>query len=347
MKASLGLVFLLVACATDGAQAPQPEGADAQRRLQGIRTEHAALLEHLTAAPADQLEACRATSGDCLLQVAESRGRLVSKFSLNACEEAPTPETKSTCVTRQLEGGGHPQELGEYYALESWCMKQLSACTQARVEQAKKDALDSRFVQRQQSAERSPEGQQARGQVKLVRARIEYLRATLPPGIDICKPDGSFEGCIGRSDAQRHAFEDSLRGESYDEKGAAAAYASLQNDEASCSQPEADCLSAALAQYGVFPESRKLVDRNLTLLADRQKLLGQVSEEAGQHCLSSSQKQHQADIVSAYVAYAREPVLYFRMQLDKSFLQLHEDEISCLSAGRKPAPATPTATAKR
>ncbi|HVY30165.1 MAG TPA: hypothetical protein VHB79_26590 [Polyangiaceae bacterium] len=339
MRTKLALAFLLLGCAPESVQ-PQPaEGADAQRRLQGIRAEHEALAKRLASAPADHLEACRSTSGDCLLQVAEQRGKLVSQFALNPCEDSATSESRSSCVTQQLEGAGHPRELAEYYSLESWCMKQLSACTTKRVEQAKTDALNERQLARQRAAERTPEGLAAMSGVELVKARVEYVRATLPPSVDVCAPDASFEACQERVENERSAFHDSLRGESYDDKAATSAYVAVAHSEAACRQPELDCLSATLSKYGVFPESRKLVDRNLALLGERQKLLGQVSSEAGQHCLTSAQKQRQADIVSAYVAYAREPVLYFRMQLDKAFSELHQDEINCLSAGRKTSPA--------
>lgn len=347
MKASLVLSLLLMGCAADGASVPKTDAADAHRRLERTRTEHTALLEQLANAPAAQLESCRATSGDCLLQVAESRGRLVSGLRLDPCTSAETPEKKSGCVTAQLEGAGHDRELTDYYSLESWCFKQLTRCTQHQAEAARTAALDARFVIRKSELERKPEAVTARGAVQLAHARIEYLRATLPPNTDVCAPEPSVESCKTRAEAARKSVDERLRQDSLDDAAALQSYVAAQNDEASCSQPEIECLSGALASYGVFPESRKYVDRNLALLSERQGLLGQVSEEAGQHCLASSQKQHQGDIVAAYVAYAREQVLYFRMQLDKSFLDLHQDEVTCLRAGRKTAPATQAVATKR
>jgi hypothetical protein len=43
--------------------------------------------------------------------------------------------------------------------------------------------------------------------------------------------------------------------------------------------------------------------------------------------------------VNAYVAYSREAVLYFRVQLDKAFLEMHESQLACLKgrAARPPA----------
>jgi hypothetical protein len=64
--------------------------------------------------------------------------------------------------------------------------------------------------------------------------------------------------------------------------------------------------------------------------------------------VNDSRQEHQAGIVSAYVAYVREPVLYFRTQLDKAFLELHQAQVSCLAQTRKlPRPAAAVAAASQ
>jgi hypothetical protein len=87
----------------------------------------------------------------------------------------------------------------------------------------------------------------------------------------------------------------------------------------------------------VFPESRKWVERNLALLTQRQTLAAGAAAQ-GASCIADLQAEHQAEIVAAYVSYAREPVLYFRTQLDKAFLKLHQAQVSCLTAERKASP---------
>jgi hypothetical protein len=98
-------------------------------------------------------------------------------------------------------------------------------------------------------------------------------------------------------------------------------------------------LLSALPRYGVFPESRKWVERNLALLTQRQTLAAGDAER-GAACIQDLQAEHQAEIVAAYVTYAREPVLYFRTQLDKAFLKLHQAQVSCLTAGVKAPPTS-------
>ena len=101
-----------------------------------------------------------------------------------------------------------------------------------------------------------------------------------------------------------------------------------------------------MRSYGV-PESRKWVDRNLGLLSERQDLLARVSLASGNHCVTALQQQHQAGIVSAYVTYVREPVLYFRTQLDKAFLALHQAQVSCLAARPQTSPPQQPVAATR
>lgn len=345
MKSSLAWTLLLFGCAAGGAETAVEQGAADHRRLQSVRTEHTQLLERLGHTPAPQLESCRLTSGDCLIQVAETRARLVSQLRLDGCEQAPTIESSSRCVTAQLEHGKHTRELTAYFAAESWCFKQLTACTAQKAEEARLAALDQRFAARKQALEQTSQAIAAQTELGLQRARIEYVRATLPPDAKICQRDPSFERCLQKVEDDRGALDERLRQDVYDEASASESYAAITRAEASCSGSELDCLSGALASYGVYPESRKWVDRNLAALAEREKLFMQVSEETRQRCVADSQREHQSNIVSAYVAYVREPVLYFRMQLDKAFLVLHQGEVSCLTASRRaPRAAGPVAS---
>ena len=309
--------------------------------------EHTELLKLLASAPADQRESCRSTAGDCLLQVAESRGRLVSSLRMSSCEEAPDAEARSSCFSNQLEGGGHTRELTAYFSLENWCFKQLTSCTQTKAEEARIAALDTRFITRKQAMEAAPEARAARSAVLLGRARVEYLRASLPPDASICQRDAAFESCHARVEADRHALDERLHQDDQDATATSSSYVAIEQAEASCGQPELDCLSSSLSSYGVYPESRKWVERNLALLAERQQLLSSVDDEGRDRCIAQAQGQQQAEIVSAYVAYVRQPVLYFRVQLDKSFLALHQAEVSCLGATRKRQPAAQAVAATR
>lgn len=345
MKRARASVFLLGLCFgsslgfLSGCAAGTPvatnDAADTKPQLKHAVAEHELLQTKLGSAPPARRSSCELSAGDCLIQVAESRGRLVSTFRLDPCEQAEA-DAKSSCVTAQLSHQGHEQALVDYYKLENWCFKKVADCTDAKAEEARVAALDERFSTRRAELASSKEGSAARQAVDLTRARIEYLRSTLPPkAAEICAPQADFEACQAQAEAGQKALDEQLRPDEYDAKQATATYAALRQSEASCHAPELSCLSKAVAEYGVFPESRKYVDRNLALLARRAELGATVSEQQRTSCLSSSQRAHQATIVGAYVSYAKDPVLYFRTALDKAFIELHEAQVGCLTAKNK------------
>ncbi len=347
MKLRFACACLMVGCAaTSETTAPQPD-ASAHQRLQQLTSEHDELAKALADAPAAHVESCRSTAGDCLFQVGDSRSRLTAQLRLNACDNDGDFASKSRCVIGQLQSAGRVRELGEYLKVENWCFSQLSACTAEKADAASRATLDALAAARKQELEAAPAAVAARSAVATTRARIEYLRATLPPDVPACKPESSFAECSARVETERKALDASMSGADYAPSAAAERYASLQRMEDECSRPELDCLSAIVRSYGVFPESRKWVDRNLDLLAKRQELAGRVSPANGARCVAALQQEHQAGIVSAYVAYVREPVLYFRTQLDKAFLSLHQAQVSCLAARPQTAPAKPAVAAKR
>lgn len=347
MKPSFACVLLLVGCAaTSETVAPQPD-ASAHQRLQQLSSQHEELLKVLADAPAAHVESCRSTAGDCLFQVGESRSRLAGELRLNACNEAEDFASKSRCVTSQLQGAGRSRQLGEYLALENWCFNQLSACTAEKADAAGRATLDALAAARKQELEGAPGARAARSAVAATRARIEYLRATLPPDVPACKPEAEVAACNARVETARTALDESLSRDDYAASAAAERYVAIGRMEDECSRPELECLTSIVRSYGVFPESRKWVERNLELLGKRQELAARVSPANGARCVTALQQEHQAGIVSAYVAYVREPVLYFRTQLDKAFLALHQAQVGCLAARPLISPTKPAVAAKR
>jgi hypothetical protein len=114
-------------------------------------------------------------------------------------------------------------------------------------------------------------------------------------------------------------------------------YAASKATEASCPEPEFQCLVSALQAYGALPETRKWVDRNVQALRERQEVATHVPPDVQGECLTDTAAKHEARIVSAYQIYVKQPVLFFRTQLEKAFLTLHEDQVACLRGKGKVA----------
>jgi hypothetical protein len=336
--ASLVVVGFVYGCGGGGAAAPT-DGAEAQQRLTKAAQEHSEIQNKLSSVPAADRTECETRAGDCLLLVAEGRDKLISRYRLNPCDHFPSTEAKVDCIAKQL-GSGHAGSAADFYALSSWCLGKVIACTSGRAEEARLAVLEARFQSRQQQLELSPEGAAAWSSVETVHAQVQYLRSTLPADASaICEPPASINDCTTRLDGEQNALHEQLRQDAYDPAQGIADYQALKRAEVGCYEPELACLSSAMSSYGVFPESRKWVDRNLALLAQRQTLAHLVPSEVQSECLAGQQEQHQPQIVSAYAAYARQMVLYFRMQLDKTFLALHQAQVSCLASKSK-APQT-------
>jgi hypothetical protein len=340
MKATwLGFAVLGLCSGCGGAASPAPDGAEVQQRLKKVAAEHAENSKKLASVPPAHRSECETTAGDCLLQVAEGRDKLVGAHRLNACEHFTDTNDRARCITDQLTERGHSSEAADYYALANWCLAKVVSCTRGRAEQARLAALEERFLTRKRELETSPESVKAQSSVDLVHAKVEYLRSTLPPkAAEVCAPAPSAAPCQERFQGAAKALDEQLRRDDYDVKGAIAGYAAAKQIEAGCEEPELECLSAAVASYGVFPETRKWVDRNLALLTERQALASFVSVEAQTECLANPQQAHQSRIVEAYATYSRETVLYFRMQLDKAYLSMHEAQVRCLTTRSKAVP---------
>jgi hypothetical protein len=340
MKATwLGLAVLGLGSGCGGAAAPAADGAELQQRLQKVASEHAESSKKLASVPPAHRAECETTAGDCLLQVAERRDKLVGAHRLSSCEHFTDTDGKARCITNQLTGRGRPSDAADYYELANWCLSKVVSCTSERAEQARLAALETRFQTRKQELETSAEGVNAWNNVELVHAKVEYLRSTLPPQAStICEPEPSLASCQARFQTAEKALHEQLRRDDYDVKAAISGYAAVKQIEAGCEEPELECLSSAVASYGVFPEARKWVDRNLALLTQRQALTSLVSADAQSECLANPQQAHQPRIVEAYVTYSRETVLFFRMQLDKAFLSMHEAQVRCLDTRSKAAP---------
>jgi hypothetical protein len=116
----------------------------------------------------------------------------------------------------------------------------------------------------------------------------------------------------------------------FNHKKAAELYDQLTRIEASCYEPELKCLAKSVSKYGETNESRRWLQRNFDSIDKRQRLIEKAGSGAAAPCIDSAVASHSAEIVQSYRAYVREPVLFFRTQLHRSFLAMHKDQIDCL-----------------
>jgi hypothetical protein len=327
----LSLGFLLSACVEAQTKTAAPSAATVES-LKNKLTQRDEHLEQFKKASPEEQEACELRAGDCRLLVSEKRDKFLQNQSTVTCRQ-PDPDLEARCVTNELLTHGDLSLATDYYEAELWCLDKLLECLSARKEKAKDDAVVARAASRRTEVEQSDTGTAALARVSLADAKIKYVRATLPPDAEeACAEVKTKESCLetARKGETAYVEEFDKPEQTYQRARAAKRLDELTKAQAECYQPELDCLLSRLPRYGETAETRKLLEQNFKLLEQRQRLIVKLGEGAGQICIEQGTTANQPEIVRSYVAYVREPVLFFRMQLHRAFRTLHQAQIDCL-----------------
>lgn len=325
------LAALLAACGAPPPAAPPAPSPDTESKLNAAVEARAELTKQLAEAPKDILEDCRMRGGDCLISIAERREVLVTKHYLNPCRELE-PEKQNTCIEQELGKKGERSDLASFYETENWCSRKLLECISAFTSNAEQMAIRKRAQDRRQEIEAAPESLAAQRAPEFAKEKRDFVRSIVPPkGQSECEPMAP-EVCEKKLEAPNAEFEAELAKApaAYDAKRALTQYAAIQRAEADCNAPELRCLQSQLQQFGATPETEKLLQQNLSLIAQQQTIRTVAAPEAADACISAGVTQHSDRIVSAYQAYATSPSTYALLRLQKTFVAMHQAQLWCL-----------------
>ena len=310
-----------------------PRNLQAERRLAAAAAAREGAEARLAAVDARSRERCEFQVGDCQILINEQRDELMSAEQLSACNVMPEPAAKTRCMADELVKRHKHVELAAFYANDSACMRTVLACTDQLSQSAVQAAVELRAGRRERELGALPRGAAALSRTTIIEAKIGYLRSTLPPPqAKACEPSDEVDRCSRAAMEYEDQLESELDKDDYHPDVALGLLEQLAKASSLCLEPELACLGATLEAHGVYPEAKKWVARNLALLERREEIGSALPPSARARCVKGASNEHQARIVAAYVAYAREPVLYFRVQLDKAFLAMHESEVACLGA---------------
>ncbi len=343
--ASCSFVALSLALAGCASAPPPPVAAPprdlaGERELKSVAAEHERVESKLAAVADHDREQCEFQIGDCAILVKEQRDELMDRERLTECRVMPDASGVMRCVADELVKRGKQGKLASYYSSDTSCMQTVLSCTNKLTASAEDAATIVRAGTREQELRTLPRGAAAMNAMAAADDEIAYLRATLPASQTSACPEGdAFEQCTRTANAAEDRFEAELSKDDYHSDAALSLLEQFAKARAACSEPQLSCLSTTLEAHGLFPEGRKWVERNFEALEQRQQLGASVAPGTRSRCLNEASKEHQAQIVSAYVAYSRESVLFFRVQLDKAFLALHESELSCLKGHTSQRPS--------
>jgi|GEM_PF-2591526 len=326
---------ILAACASSRATTPvhDPEAAKQYGAAVATRDE---LQARWQSATAEDRQFCEIRAGDCRLQVNDKRDELLSAHRVATCRQQSNSEREAGCVMEALVGQGTPGPATEYVKADIWCLEKLTQCVAQHQKDVVENARLARIKQRREQIESTSQGIAWRSRAAAAAEKIKYIRATLPPDADgECQQASQDTDCDGTIKEAMSELESELArpDKEFDQKRATKIYENLTKVEASCYEPELKCLTKSLNKYGETAETRRWLQRNLDLLDKRQRLIEKQGDDAAAPCLESGQASHQAGIIQSYKAYVREPVLYFRAQLHRSFFAMHKSQIDCLSVG--------------
>jgi hypothetical protein len=337
MLRPLGLLagVFVISCASTQSNAPV-HNPDADKQYSEAVAARGELQSKWKGATAEDRQFCEARAGDCRMQVSDKRDEMLSAHRVPVCRERPNTDSEASCVIETLVKAGNTEPATEYLKSDIWCLEKLTQCLAKHQKDVAEDARLALIRQRRNAIESSAQGIAWRSRVTSASEKIKYIRATLPPDADsVCQQasentacEGSIKGATEELDAELAKPEGQ-----FDSKQANRVYENLTKTEASCYEPELKCLTKSLVKYGETAETRRWLQKNFDLLDKRQRLIEKKGDNESTPCLESGQASHQADIIQSYKAYVREPVLYFRTQLHRSFFAMHKSQIDCLSAG--------------
>lgn len=330
---------ILAACTSKQATTPvyNPE---AVKQFNDVFAQRNTLSSRWDGAKPEHRQFCETRAGECRMQVNDQRDDLISSHPMPRCRAQPDSDHEARCIADELVKLGTPEAGTKYYKADLWCLERMTQCVAKHQETLAEEARVARIIERRNSIEVSPQGVAWRSRVAAAAEKVKYIRATMPPDADgECQQVSENVDCDTSITRHNAEFEGELAKleSDYDQKKATKLYEKLTTVEASCYEPELKCLAKAVSKYGETNESRRWLQRNFDLLDKRQRLIEKAGDGPAKPCLDSGIASHQAEIVQSYRAYVREPVLFFRTQLHRSFFAMHKSQIDCLGHAGKDA----------
>lgn len=344
LVAYIFLSMLLSSCAHGEVPAAVVD-SQAQSRLEAALRKRDELAQQFANSPPPLREKCELSAGDCMIEIRDQRSSLLARHPdrLVACPDSADLDARLRCAALAhpepvfSDNGPPPDttpEFSRFYSREGACLKEMITCTVTAVEQAAASVREAKKEKHRGEVEGTAEAVAARTAVSTVTEKAKYVRMTLPVRCDdLCPPGDELDPCLERAQAQLGRFEDELSKDTgYDAKAALDIYTKSHVSEAACYEPELKCLLAKLSDFGATGETRQMVDRNLSLIEERQRLVGQVSANVATRCIDEGKALHQANILQRFQDYVGQSKLYFRFQLDRAFMDMHAAQISCLKS---------------
>lgn len=339
MKSTTLLITGLLVAACGGSKTNARDPASEQKLVKALARwdEQSAALE---AKPKALQKKCEIVVGDCLLTANQKRDEMVFKHSTDVCRQKPDSDAEARCVADELVAQGQAKPAADYYSFKNICLDKMLACTNDMETKLAERARQERVKERRADLYNSGEALALDSEVAFAKESVNYLRSTLPPrGDGACKEMEEFPTCEQRVKELDESVEAALGVEesAYSLDEVLHLYEAARTEEASCYEPEFACLKNKVKAYGATYHTEKLLQRNLDSLETRAQLVTHMSASTSKQCLDSAQAKYAPKIIKTYQIYAKQTVMFFRSQLHRAFLSMHQDQVACLKKVAGPA----------
>ncbi len=331
LQSTILVAALAAGCAAGNAAVASDPAAE--QKLEKAVAQRAELEKKWGDTDSEIRKECDIKAGECAMDVKDKRHDLIRRRSFPGCNAHVDEVAKAKCEDDAMVGLGEGEAVLEYYEFANWCLKGLVDCAAKLEEDAAADEKQAKIAQRERTVAATPIAVRWRENVAIAEERVKYLRSTLPPSADaLCQEHATHDDCLAQVAPLEKELETYLRSDegAYQQTEAVTLYRKAREHEAKCYQPEFDCLDQKLEKYAATPASRKVLQQNLELLDTRERLVSTVSDQDAERCLLQGASQHQDQVISAYRQYTRQTVLFFRVQLHKAFLTVHQAQVKCL-----------------
>jgi hypothetical protein len=326
----IGLVAItLPALACAGIISDRDQGET--QALEAARKERQELLLRMRTASEAEAMHCETAGATCLIRVDEKREALFEPSPL--CADHADVHEFENCQASLLAKQGNTQAVTEFFQYQNACFSKIVGCGDQLRRQADERERTARAEKHRQAMLEAVDVDKLLSDIAFARERVGFLRATVPHQRDeVCQELIQVKGCRDRAKQTKLKLESELQKEetTHDAELAQQLFQAELATQASCFEPEYQCLMDLVDEAGNNRQSKWHFEHNLKLLAQRQRLLAIASGMAVHECVTASDADYGSKIETTYASYAKDPKPPRRVALLQTFALMHTAQIQCL-----------------
>lgn len=303
--------------------------------LEAARKERQQLLFRMRTASDEEASRCDPVGAKCMQQVDEKRDALFEPSPL--CADNVDIYEFDSCQGSLLAKQGHTDAVTEFFQVQNSCLAKIVGCGDQLRNEADRRERTARAERHRQAMLEEMDVEKLLFDIAYARERVAFLRATVPRARDTaCQELIRVKGCHDRAQQAKIKLESELEKDdaNHDVELAREEFQAELATQASCFEPEYQCLMELVDEAGTNRQADWQFKRNLKLLEQRQRLLSKASGLAAQECVSANEAAYDRKVETSYEKYAKDPKAPRRVVLLQAFAKLHSAQINCLRRHR-------------